>query len=199
MKKYCKLNLTYRDFRPYAYVHSSATREAFSEHGHTGLNTPLIWTLGEFHITGIDAVLRKLDKRLYGFIQSTLPTFFLAHATNNPEIIKGSGVNLISYINKTFGTLTYEDSTQIQRQLNEWPKLSVTSSPLNSLNAFHEKYLLYQDIISPKNGNTLTVKQREQTIKRAMVDLLGDDYGREHRGSHFLKRFRRMKHSQLLD
>ena len=50
---------------------------------------------------------------------------------------------------------------------------------MKSFNAFHEKYLLYQDVVSPKNGNALTYKQRDQTIKHAMITLLGADYGRE--------------------
>ena len=175
MLKYCKLNLSYRDFRPYADVHSNATHAAFSHHdNHTGLDTPIIWTLGEFHIKGIDNVLRKLDERLYGFVQSTLPKFFLDQVANNPDI-KGSGVNLISFINKTFGKLNREDSDEILRQLNAWKKLSITSPPSKSLNAFHAKYLLYQDIESPG----LSFKQREQTIKHAMIRLLGTDYGRE--------------------
>ena len=175
MLKYCKLNLSYRDFCPYADVHKNATHAAFSHHeNRTGLDTPIIWTLGEFHINGIDNVLRKLDERLYGFVQSTLPKFFLDQVANNPDI-KGSGVNLISFINKTFGKLNREDSDEILRQLNAWKKLSITSPPSKSLNAFHAKYLLYQDIESPG----LSFKQREQTIKHAMIRLLGTDYGRE--------------------
>lgn len=55
---------------------------------------------------------------------------------------------------------------------------------MKSLNAFHEKYLLYQDVIAPKRNGTLeerqrAIKQNEQTIKHAMLALLKDDYGRE--------------------
>jgi hypothetical protein len=41
---------------------------------------------------------------------------------------------------------------------------------LKSLNAFHEKFLLYQHV---------TKLESEQTIKHAMIALLDDDYGRE--------------------
>ena len=185
MMKYCKLNLTNGtniSCRPYTEVQNPATFAAFSgTDGRTGLTTPFVWTLDEFHINGIDAVCAKLDRRLYSFLQSTLPKFFLDHAANNSEI-KGSGVNLISYINKNFGKLSYADGVDIKRQLDNWKKLSITTAPLKSLNTFHEKYLLYQDVISPKNGNT-SMKDREQTIKHAMISLLGDDYGRERKVS----------------
>ena len=129
-------------------------------------------------------------------VQCTLPKFFLDQVANNSDI-KGSGVNLISFINKTFGKLDRHESDKILCQLNTWKKLSITSSPSKSLSAFHAKYLLYQEIVSPKNGNALTFEQREQTNKHAMIRLLGADYGREPTVS--LKTFSRMKTSLLLD
>ncbi len=176
MLKYCKLNLTNRDRYPHGFKH--AQMAAFSHtHGHTGHNKPLIWTLDDHHINGIETVCEKLDLHLYSFLQSTLPKFLLDHAANNSEIER-SGVNLISYINKSFGKLSYADGAEIKHQLDKWNKLSITTAPLKSLNAFHEKYLLYQDIQKPKNGN-ISMKDREQTIKHAIISLLGDDYGDE--------------------
>ncbi len=176
MLKYCKLNLTYRDCYPHGFKH--AQMAAFSHtHGHTGHNKPLIWTLDDHHINGIETVCEKLDLHLYSFLRSTLPKFLLDHAANNSEIER-SGVNLISYINKSFGKLSYADGAEIKHQLDNWKKLSITTAPLKSLNAFHEKYLLYQDIRKPKNGN-ISMKDREQTIKHAIISLLGDDYGDE--------------------
>ena len=68
MLKDCKLDLTKNDFCPDPFIHRPATAEAFSDDGgHTGLNAPLIWTLGESHINGVSTVCARLDQRLYSF------------------------------------------------------------------------------------------------------------------------------------
>ena len=50
--------------------------------------------------------------------------FFLDHAANNSEI-KGSGVNLISYINKNFGKLSYEASLSPQTKTDTSHKYTI--------------------------------------------------------------------------
>jgi len=101
MLHYCKLNLTHKGY-PHSAIHSTANYQVFARHG-SRLDTPIYWTLDDPHITGIYRVCAKLDQRLYGLLQSTLPKFFLDHTANNTAI-KRSGVNLISHINQNFGT-----------------------------------------------------------------------------------------------
>jgi len=106
MLEYCKLNLTNDNDRPHG-IHGTVLYNVFHNTDYL-LNKILIWTLGDRHIYGIHVVCTKLDERLYGFLQSTLPKVFVDQINNNSDI-RRSGVNLNTHVNKIYGKLDFLD------------------------------------------------------------------------------------------